>query len=476
MNPIRRILVFLHLAKQPETPATVPTGSYPYPIYVLDKISTPDWPGPYYFRKKRWQGDLLMVLDQLRLCVRANAPMGPALGMAAQDLLEADHVWSSYRVGRLLKVLGIAAIGAIALLSSLSAILEEGGNGIPRLIKPILLCVWLVFALRKELHKPAAIFAVLHNQLSAGRTLSEAMARMPRFFPKDLVALIAVGEETGKLGEVLDSFSQKSIVLWTGERELNNGMRYVTMLLAMLSGIVAFMMTKVLPVFEEIQMDQGVVTDTARWIPGTYIPLPSILDLFAIGDFLTAHLTSIIGAAWLIALWIYIRPMRKRRNWASRVESTLLFSIPGLRGLVARQNLGMMAYMLRALLAAGASMEHALNTLIAGDFHPLYISWLRKVRASVMNGNTLRDACGGIRMVPVPHSFLALIAMGESHGRLDQSLAYIAEQYETQVERRRKFLMAMVFPLGIFFAGYGVLSIEMASFQAFIAMSDSLMP
>ena len=36
--------------------------------------------------------------------------------------------------------------------------------------------------------------------------------------------------------------------------------------------------------------------------------------------------------------------------------------------------------------------------------------------------------------------------------------------------------MGMAFPLGIFLAGYMVLAIEMASFQALIAMSEALLP
>jgi len=69
-----------------------------------------------------------------------------------------------------------------------------------------------------------------------------------------------------------------------------------------------------------------------------------------------------------------------------------------------------------------------------------------------------------------------MVAMGETHGRLEETLAYLAEQYQAGVERRKKFLRSCVLPMGVFLMGYIVLSLETALFQAMVDMADAIMP
>lgn len=452
-------------------------GGQHYPRRVEKQIVKAGWEGPYYLRSGRWREDLLLVLEQIRLSVKANVPLSPAFAAAAEDYLHVYSTWSPQRVARLSKIIGLSFLLVVFLLMALGALAAEGPDALRGLIRPVVVAVWLFFAALKRHHKPVSVLASLQSSVEAGNSLSESMRRLPRFFPGELTALVAMAEKTGNLDAVLDNFSSETVKRWTAQRELGRVLRYVGIGLLFQASIIAFLAVKVFSVFEEILAELDVPLGRDRHIPGLHIPLPSIEDIFYIVNFLSVYRIHVGMVCWLAAFWFLIRPWRKRRVWSSRIESTLLLSIPGLRGLVARQNLASIAFMLGQFLQAGVPLEQALEATGRGGLHPAYRRWVMHVRDRILNGASLRDACTGIRLAaPVPRSFVSLVSMGETHGRLESALAYIAEQYQAQVDRRKKLLRSCVLPLGVFIMGYVVLSIEASMFQAMTDLAEAIMP
>jgi type IV pilus assembly protein PilC len=374
-------------------------------------------------------------------------------------------VFDPYRLGVLV---------LFTLLGALATIADEGPEAIVELVEPGLFGLWLILVARHQRYKPAAVFATLQARIDAGHSLSESMARLPIFFPKDLVSLVGMAEKTGKLDTVLDTFSGATLKQWTAQRELSRVLRYIGISFAIQGAVATFMVVKVMSIFEETLLEVGADPDAPHHIPGLHIPLPSLMDFYNIANFISVHKIHVVGICWLIALWLWMRPKRKRRNWASRFESTALLLIPGLHGLLARQNLGTITFMLHELLRAGVPLEQALDTVQYSDLHPLYKRWVGGVRRRILNGVSLREACSGTQLLaPIPRSFVGLIAMGETHGRLENSLNYLAEQYQAQVERRKKLLMGCVLPVGVFSMGYVVLAIEASMFQALVDLADA---
>lgn len=449
-----------------------------YPRDIESKVMKAGWEGPYYFRSSRWHEDLLLVLEQVRLSVKANMPPSPAFAAAAEDYLHRDTTWSPQRVARLSKIIGLSVLLALSLLAALGALATEGPEALHGLFRPVAVAIWLFFVALKRHHKPVSVLASLQASIEAGNSLSESMGRLPRFFPMELTSLVAMAEKTGNLADILENFSGQTVKNWTAQRDLGRVLRYIGFSLILQAGIITFLAVKVLSVFEEIFLELSIPLGSEHHIPGLplYLPLPSIEDIFYMANFVSVHRYHVVMICWLVGLWIVLRPWRKRRVWSSRIESTLLLSIPGLRGLVARQNLATVAFLLSQFLRAGVPLEQALAAVGQGGVHPLYRRWVMQVRKRIMNGSTLHDACrAGQPVIPVPGSFVSLLSMGETHGRLESSLSYIAEQYQAAVDRRKQLLRSCVLPLGVFFLGYIVLSIEASMFQALVDLADSIL-
>lgn len=448
-----------------------------FPRSVESKAADPKWQGPYYLRANRWHEDLLLVLEQIRLGVKANVPLGSSLAAAAEDFLYLERGWTPQRVARLSKIAGLSFLLVLSLLGALGAIVTVGPEANPGLVRPIVIAFWLFFAAAKRHYKPMSVLVSLQRSMNQGCTLSEAMGKLPRFFPAELVAQVAMAERTGNLETILDNFSTETIKKWTAQRDFARVINYLWAGLIIQAGVIAFLVVKVLSVFEEILAELGVSLSGAHTIPGLPVPLPSIEGIFNVANFISVHRYHIAMICWLVGLWLVLRPLRRRRIWSSRVESTFLLSIPGLRGMVARQNLASIAFQLNQFLLAGVPLEHALEVVSRGGLHPLYGRWVAQVRKRILNGSSLREACShGARAVPVPGSFVALISMGETHGRLEETLAYLAEHYQAGVERRKKILRNCVMPLGVLLMGYIVLSLETALFQAMVDMADAIIP
>ena len=454
-------------------------GGQRYPHGIESQAMSARWEGPYYFRSSRWHEDLLLVLEQIRLSVKANVPLSPAFAAAAEDYLHRENTWSPQRVARLSKIIGLSLLLALSLLAALGALAVEGPDAIRGLFRPVVVAVWLFFVALKRHHKPASVLASLQASIEAGNSLSESMGRLPRFFPAELASLVAMAEKTGNLAEILGNFSNNTVKNWTAQRDLGRVLRYIGFSLILQAGIITFLAVKVLSVFEEIFLELSIPLGSEHHIPGLplHLPLPSIEDIFFMANFVSVHRYHVAMICWLVGLWMVLRPWRKRRVWSSRIESTLLLSIPGLRGLVARQNLATIAFLLGQYLRAGVPLERALEAVGQGGLHPLYRRWVMQVRKRILNGSSLHDAClAGQPAIPVPGSFVSLLSMGETHGRLESSLSYIAEQYQEAVDRRKQLLRSCVLPLGVFLLGYIVLSIEASMFQALVDLADSILP
>jgi len=413
------------------------------------------------------------VMEQVRLCISANVPLSPGFEMIARDGLEAYRTWSPEFATRMLKLAAFFVFIASAALGTLSTLGTDSPAPAIGAAKTALLCLWCYLSVYRRYTKPMAVFLSLKAHIDSGHTLSEAMARIPRFFPRNLIALVEVGERTGNLGEILDGFNDETVRSIAGQQELARTFRYLGANAIAIAAITAFALVKSVPVFVEILAE---LEAPPRADAGIWIPLPSLHTMMAITDFMIGYwylpLAALLAGGALLYLWAH----RNRRGWGGHPAAAAALAVPGLRGMVVWQNLGGAARLIQHLLAAGATLEQSIAMAARGDLHPAYRRWFERLRERVMQGETLEEACGrNAEPRLVPASFGTLLGTGERQGNLEETLTWIGEQYRQKLERRTRFLLGCVMPAGVFLLGYVVLSLEAALFHTLIAMADALL-
>ena len=100
--------------------------------------------------------------------------------------------------------------------------------------------------LLEQIYKPMELGATLHSAL-----------KDTGYFPKYMINMIQLGEETGRLEEVLNSLSK----YYDREDEIASGIKsavaYPLVLSAVMIAVIVVMIAKVLPVFSQIYAELG---------------------------------------------------------------------------------------------------------------------------------------------------------------------------------------------------------------------------
>ena len=157
----------------------------------------------------------------------------------------------------------------------------------------------------------------LRASISAGESFAEALERHPSIIDPTYVAMVRVGEASGKLEAVL-----RAIVEDRTRRELmtdriNSAIRYPLFLIGTAAAILLFFLIYVVPQFEPVFKDLGGrLNSGAALIVAASIWLRTNVDLF-----LGICLSLVLGA------WLGL----SRREWRARIVAAIA-RLPGISG------------------------------------------------------------------------------------------------------------------------------------------------
>lgn len=412
-----------------------------------------------------------MVTEYIRSLIGSNAPLAAGMGVAAREELRRRNGWTAQRSTRT-AIFGL--MGLIGLAMAFGIALDPNGLRGPLGFLQAALLIAIVLGLVRQLcfrrDQRLKVYLALESRLAQGSSISSAMASLPRFFPRHLVDLISIGEETGTLDGPLAQFNDGMLRTLDRSRQLRWVFRYVAFVFSVQCLLLSFLIVKVLPVF--VEMTEEVSEEGAA-------PLPHLKQAATV-----AHAFDYVVYFWpqaamtgalLLVLYTIIRIRARRLNVRGALLSPLLL-IPWFRFLIVRQNLGLIALMLHGLLRGGVPLDRALVLCANADLPRAYRRWLLALRESLREGESLRDALArNQHRWLVPDSFVGLMEAGEYAGQLPAMLARTADLYQQETEKRMQILVSAVLPLGIFFLGYITLSAELLAFKLIWGMAEALL-
>ncbi len=330
-------------------------------------------------------------------------------------------------------------------------------------------CFVLAYSAARKGGPRELVLLRLRDLLEGGCQLSEAMRRLPRFFPRFHADMVEAGEQTGRMDACLTELSADLEAGMSQHRTLRGAFLYLGIVAAIQTAIACFIMIRVTPVFYEISHEFGSKVNMpflaflARYVTG-------FRNMY-VGGFI------LIGATGLAVILLLMRNFRKRRRGlSSRPVASLLLFIPGLRGLIMQNNFTVIACTLEKLLRAGIPLDAALEKASAGDLTPAYARMLRRVHARILEGDSFtaafQTASTGLL---VPASFTSLTAVGEQADMLPEALAYLHSFYRTQASVRARILVDVVKPLGVMVLGLATLLLMSDLFGMMAGLTDTLL-
>jgi MSHA biogenesis protein MshG len=287
----------------------------------------------------------------------------------------------------------------------------------------------------------------IREGLESGHELSTCLARHPEAFDPFYVAMVRVGEFTGKLQEVfLRLFHHLEFEKFMHE-QVRSAIRYPTFVIVTMAVAIAIVNIFVIPTF-------------ARAYAGFKAELPAITKaLIAFSNFTVAYWPALLGILVVLAFGfrLYIKSKRGRLVWD---EFKLKIPIAG--PIVLNATIARFARSFALSIQSGVPAVQAL-TIVAATVDNEYMGRkIEEIREGVERGESLRRtaAAAGIFTPMV----LQMLAVGEEAGELDEMMGEIAEMYQRDVEYSLKNLASQIEPVLIVALGGLVLLLALGVF------------
>jgi MSHA biogenesis protein MshG len=287
----------------------------------------------------------------------------------------------------------------------------------------------------------------VRRSLESGIDLSMGLAQQPRVFNAFYVAMVRVGEMTGRLDEVfLRLFRHLEFELSMGQ-QVKTALRYPVFVLAAMAAAVGVINVMVVPAFAGVFKSFN-----------AELPLATRL-LMGASDFTLQWGWALAGSgvAGFAAFRHWVATDAGRLRWDG-----IRLKLPLAGKIVHKATMSRFARSLALALKSGVPIEQAL-AVVAQTVDNHHIA--RKVdgmRHAVERGESiLRAAVAAGVFTPV---VLQMIAVGEETGAVDEMMEEVADLYSNDVQYELKTLAQQVEPILIVFIGVLVLVLALGVF------------
>jgi len=307
----------------------------------------------------------------------------------------------------------------------------------------------------QEKEKDKALFTTIQDAVLKGVTFSQALQQTGKFSLYEVFSL-QIGEETGKLVEVLQDLAKFYQNKIKQRRKISSALTYPCVVLTTSLGAVFFMLKFVVPMFGDVFKRFG---GKLPWITEKIIGVSNAME-----DNFYRFIILVI----LIAAFIFV--VRKTEQFR-RIVSGLLLRVPMVGNLVKKIYLARFCNSMRLLINAKLPLLRAiaLSRQMIG-YYPIESS-LQRVEDDITNGKSLHQSLQ--QFAVYPSKMIQLIKVGEETNQMDYFFAKISEQYIEEVEYKTSTLSSMMEPLIIIFLGLIVGVILVSMYLPLFQMSNS---
>lgn len=308
--------------------------------------------------------------------------------------------------------------------------------------------------LEKRLKQPRLqqMTHALHQALIDGRSFSQALRDFPRVFPPIYVNLVAAGEASGALPDILTRLVEHLMQAKNLRDRVQQALIYPAFLALAGAALITLFITFMVPQLVGFMSQNG-----------GELPLPTRI-LLGVNHLITAYwwLAFVIGLGLAVAFRAFVRTDEGRIAW-----DHFRLMVPGYGRVIRHRYYAQFSRTLGTLMENGVPLLRAIDLVseIAGNRY-LEVK-MAEVRRSVIDGATLSTALTNQKLFP--DLLTDMMAVGEQTGHFAQTMQTIADVYERELDRTVKTISALIPPVIIVLiaivVGFVVYSILSAVFE-----------
>jgi type II secretory pathway component PulF len=292
----------------------------------------------------------------------------------------------------------------------------------------------------------------LHQALIDGRSFSQSLSEFPRIFPPLYVNMVAAGEASGALSQIL----LRLVKHLMQAKDLRDRVQQALIYPAFLALAGAILIT----VFITFMVPQltGFMSQT-----GGALPLPTRI-LVNVHHAITGYwwIGALLAVGVIIGFRAFVRSDEGRTAW-----DRFRLVIPGYGRIIRHRHYAQFARTLGTLMENGIPLLRALDLVTEIAANRFLELKLGEVRRAVIDGATLSVALQEQRLFP--DLLTDMMAVGEQTGHFAETMQAIADVYERELDRTVAVISQLIPPVIIVviavLVGFVVYSILSAVFE-----------
>ena len=314
-------------------------------------------------------------------------------------------------------------------------------------------------ALIDQLEQPELknAFSDTRNQVNEGSTLADALKAHPKLFPSLYTNMVAAGEASGTLEEVLGRLAEFLDDQARLQSKVKGALAYPVVMAVVVILILFLMMSVVVPKVT------GIFENFNQTLPWYTRLLIFVSDIFSNYWWLIGGLL-IAGVYWFRR---WKASEKGRKKW-----DLFVLDLPLFGPLLTMVAVARFARTLATLLASGVPVLTAMDITrnVLGNTELMRV--VEEARASVREGEGIAKPLRQAGRFPpiVTH----MIAVGERSGQLEEMLLHVADAYDQQIEVRVGALTSILEPLLIVVMGGVVGGIAFAILMPLLQLNEMI--
>jgi len=303
-----------------------------------------------------------------------------------------------------------------------------------------------------------SIIDKLRADVEKGITLSKAMTKFPKVFNELFVNMIASGEISGKLEDVLQQLTLQMKKDHALLSKVKSALMYPSIITVAMLGIGIGMIVYVIP---QIRF----IFDSA----GVQLPLPTRIVL-GLSDLLQNDGVYLF-LGLVVVVFLYRRFLKTERG--KLIIHKIMLKSPILGGIVRKINIARFTRNLSSLLKTDIPIVQAFTIIERTLGNIYYKKAMKETSEKVKEGVTISQVLGQFPEL-FPPILIQMVSVGEQSGTLEIIADEIAQFYEEDVDQTMSSLPTILEPVIMLMIGVAAGGLVAAIILPIYSLSDAI--
>ncbi len=298
---------------------------------------------------------------------------------------------------------------------------------------------------------------VIKEKVESGNTFAEALKTYPNTFDDLYVNLVAAGEVGGMLDTIMNrlaAYLEKNQKLI---RQVKGAMTYPIIVLVVATAVVALLLTKVVPQFEDMFADFGAA-----------LPAPTQF-VVNLSKWLTANIGYIMVGLVVAGVVMRLVLKTERGTW---VFHSILLKLPVFGDVVTKVAVARFCRTLSTMLSSGVPILEALDICSRTAGNKVVEKAIVGAARSISEGRTIAEPL--LESGVFPRMVCQMVGVGEATGALDVMLGKIADFYDEEVDQAVEAMTSALEPMIMAFLGIVVGGLVIAMYMPIFEMAGNV--